>query len=1043
MRINLKSINIKTLYLTCLAMISIVSPSYCQTYELIDQFQFQANNHFTFSSIESKITQSFIANKTNNTGITILLRSGSGSTNLTISLWDGLPENPSSNMLASDLITAEPWNFVRAKWNPIPLSVGSTYYFQTTSSNGSFQIKVDDQNSYPSGVVFTGNSFAAQPDDDLNFKTHYIDSTLTSDPNDGYCDTLPRKSTVWIEKIELQSLLNENSGASGYWNYPESITTTALEQNRNYSITVETSSNILTHKYEAVFLDANQDGEFTSDEKIGQWDHSGLSGSIPIYIPHDALLGTTRLRIVLRYVEGGSTGFSNVPEACYFLDNGEIEDYTIEILPSTTILPDTIINLFSSSGNIIGSSPFSYRIPALATTNTGRLIAVCDARYGTTADLPNDIDLVIRKSDDNGDTWSPRETIVNSGLIGSGDPQILIDKETGDIFIFYAYKVGWTSPVDEIRYIKSTDNGDTWSAPINIKSMIFDPSGINMWAGPSNGIQMRNGRLVAPFSLNAIGPVDSIQSCFIYSDDHGLTWQRSVSPTGTGLEEPTIVELNSGDLMINARSRRGVARRAITYTQGNGVNWTATWDHPDLWDPIVQGSCIRYTSIIDGYAKDRLLFSNPRHMSNRENLSVYLSYDEGNTWSWYKVLDPNGSAYSSMTILDNGDIGILYERDYGPHGVFGIIYPNHISFARFTLKELTNGADSIILCTMPNAPTIQYISSDSVDIIWEEITGVGFYSIEYKLQSASFWNSIDSASSSYTLHNLLPNQVYDVRLIWNCSDSSVLASETIQFCMPPISPVISNISNSEADVNWVDTTGGVYYLEYKPAFSGTWIRIDSVNSPITLNGLSPNEIYDIRLIWNCSDSIISISDVTQFCTAPNAPILFTIFQTEAEISWAGTTGAHYSLEYKPESSSSWIQLDSVFPPMVLTGLSPDENYTVQLIWHCEDSVSTISEEVQFSTLTSGIIGNDLPDLNIYPNPGCQNIFIEGLEVGYNDLIIHITTIDGKVLFKEHFSSYQPTIEIDIPTVKNEIVFLKLTSGKTQITKKLFLKWNCN
>lgn len=357
------------------------------------------------------------------------------------------------------------------------------------------------------------------------------------------------------------------------------------------------------------------------------------------------------------------------------------------------------IDLFSSSGQFIGSSPFSYRIPALAVTNTGRILAVCDARYGTTADLPNDIDLVMRTSDDNGMTWTARQTIVNSGTIGSGDPQILVDKTTGDIFIFYAYKVRWTSPVEEIRYIKSTDNGDTWSNPVDIKNQVFNPNAINMWAGPGNGIQLRSGRLVVPFSLNAIGNQDSIQTCFIYSDDHGQTWSRSTNASSTGLEEPTMVELNNGQLLLNARSRRGFARRGISYTDSLGSHWSTTYDHPDLLDPIVQGSMIRYTSVLDGYAKNRLLFSNPSHLSNRENLTIFISYDEGQTWSVSYVVDAGGAAYSSLTVLPNEDIGILYERDYAPHGLFGIIYPNHISFRRLTLNEISNDLDSLSLNT--------------------------------------------------------------------------------------------------------------------------------------------------------------------------------------------------------------------------------------------------------------------------------------------------------------------------------------------------------
>ncbi|MCP4438809.1 MAG: T9SS type A sorting domain-containing protein [Aureispira sp.] len=412
-------------------------------------------------------------------------------------------------------------------------------------------------------------------------------------------------------------------------------------------------------------------------------------------------------------------------------------------------------------------------------TNTGRLLAICDARYGTTADLPNDIDLVLKTSDNNGQTWSARQTIINTGSTGNSDPQILIDKTTGDIFVFYAYKVAWTSPIDKFHYIKSTDNGNTWSAPVDIKSSVFNTNDINMWAGPGNGIQLRNGLLVAPYSLNSQGIQDSIQTCFIYSDDHGATWNQSLGKSGTGLEEPTMVELNNRDLMLNARSRRGATLRGISYTQDSGAIWTPTYDHPDLLDPIVQGSMIRYTSIIDGYAKNRLLFSNPSHPSNRENLTVFISYDEGITWPVKKVIDAGGSGYSSLAILDNGDIGILYERQYGPHGLFGIIYPNHVSFRKMTLSELTNGMDSLCVCDTPSVPVAMNPSPSSIKLSWH--TKSGSYNLEYKDTSSSVWTVISNVTSPYTLSGLNSLTVYDARIRWTCSDSSIFASDEISF----------------------------------------------------------------------------------------------------------------------------------------------------------------------------------------------------------------------------------------------------------------------
>ena len=87
--------------------------------------------------------------------------------------------------------------------------------------------------------------------------------------------------------------------------------------------------------------------------------------------------------------------------------------------------------------------------------------------------------------------------------------------------------------------------------------------------------------------------------------------------------------------------------------------------------------------INDGYEKNRLLFSNAKNTNGRKNMTVRISYDEGRTWSNGKTIYQGSSAYSSLTILENGDIGLLFEKD------------NHTSnvFVSFSLQWLTDNKD--------------------------------------------------------------------------------------------------------------------------------------------------------------------------------------------------------------------------------------------------------------------------------------------------------------------------------------------------------------
>src|SRR5699024_11375756 len=98
----------------------------------------------------------------------------------------------------------------------------------------------------------------------------------------------------------------------------------------------------------------------------------------------------------------------------------------------------------------------SYRIPGLVTTNEGTLIAAYDIRYEDAGDLQGNIDVGISRSTDGGRSWEPMQVIMDmdewGGLSedqnGVGDPSILVDDQTGTI---------WVARSEERRVGKSVD----------------------------------------------------------------------------------------------------------------------------------------------------------------------------------------------------------------------------------------------------------------------------------------------------------------------------------------------------------------------------------------------------------------------------------------------------------------------------------------------------------------------------------------------------------------------------------------------------------
>ncbi|PCE63146.1 sialidase [Sediminicola luteus] len=346
-------------------------------------------------------------------------------------------------------------------------------------------------------------------------------------------------------------------------------------------------------------------------------------------------------------------------------------------MASTIINTPFTIDLFNKEMN---DSVSCYRIPALITAPNGDLIAAIDERVPSCGDLKwsKDINIVLRRSSDNGTHWGPIETIVDFPLGQSAsDPSFILDQETKTLFLFYNYMdLDKEKDVYYLHYVKSTDNGKSWSKPIDITAQIAKPE----WHGDfkfitsGRGIQTQDGTL-----LHCMVNLDNGMHVF-GSKDHGNTWFLNDVPIAPA-NESKIIELSDGQWMVNARTNKK-GHRYIHLSNDKGKTWKSHADST-LIDPGCNASIIRYSSKAQGDDKDRLLFSNAKSVDKRIQMTVRISYDEGKTWSDGKTIDAGFSAYSSMTVLDNGQIGLFYEAE------------KHASnpFTRFSLEWLTDGVD--------------------------------------------------------------------------------------------------------------------------------------------------------------------------------------------------------------------------------------------------------------------------------------------------------------------------------------------------------------
>ena len=314
------------------------------------------------------------------------------------------------------------------------------------------------------------------------------------------------------------------------------------------------------------------------------------------------------------------------------------------------------IDLFNNSMN---SEVFCYRIPSLVTTTNGTLIAAIDERNNSCGDLKwnRDINIVIRKSFDDGKTWTKIEKIVDYPFGRSAsDPSMIVDKKTNEIFLFFNY-MDLDNAKDIYRFmvIKSSDNGENWSEPIEITNNIIKKGWEKdfMFITSGRGIQTKDGTL-----LHCLVNLNKGTHVF-GSKDHGKSWfliDTSLSPG----DESKIVELSNGNWLVNSRVNSNDSRYSHI-SKDNGQTW-ATYKNKDLQDPGCNASLVKYNEL--------LLFTNAFDSEYRKNLSLSISEDQGRTWAKNHTIYTGESAYSSMTKLKNGDIGVFFEKDNYTKNVF-------------------------------------------------------------------------------------------------------------------------------------------------------------------------------------------------------------------------------------------------------------------------------------------------------------------------------------------------------------------------------------
>ena len=489
--------------------------------------------------------------------------------------------------------------------------------------------------------------------------------------------------------------------------------------------------NLINAEPVSITFDAQLDGGYPLNTRIAEvsinvngtignarWTRHNLA-SQHYYLP----VGATFSMTIGTVYRGWKVHFSGIAEQPLPADG-------LSATVGITVDEDNQYQYLAYSNDDLYNKP--YRIPAIATARNGHLLAVYDYRPCANDVGAGEVDIMLRRSEDNGVTWTAEECIAN-GVGGNqnvfnagfGDAAIVADRESDHVLVMHVggkqfFPYATATSHNAVGRIRSADNGLTWAAPEDITAQFMStdsqvtpilPGTYAMFFASGRIVQSRVYKKDRYYRLYAALLVREVldgatnpshNNHVVYSDDFGDTWHTLGGIAVPGGDEAKVEELPDGTIVISSRKSYGRYFNLFTFTdiataqgkwgsmvashsQTGGIAFGANSCNGELMRlPVIRTS--------DGQACDLMLQSVPTGDS-RERVTIYykeMDYSRTYTptsiaqrWTRGLQVSERGSAYSTYTLQADGRIGFFYEEE--PNGYCMVYVP-------LTIEAITGGA---------------------------------------------------------------------------------------------------------------------------------------------------------------------------------------------------------------------------------------------------------------------------------------------------------------------------------------------------------------